>query len=57
MRRVEIVKRGRFKQKWFARFIAENGKTLAHTETYTNQQDVKDMLHLYYPDWQVKTIK
>ena len=56
MRRVEIVRRGLFKQKWYARFVADNELTLARTtEHYHNLGDLKAMLAKYFPDWRIET--
>jgi hypothetical protein len=53
-RHVEIVHRRRLKQKWYAKFIADNGLVLAVTEHYSNLDDLKAMLQNYYPDWIVE---
>jgi hypothetical protein len=53
---VEVVRRRRLKQKFYARFIADNGKILGHTEGYSNEADVKHMLTKYFPAWDVKNI-
>lgn len=54
MKRCEIVRRGVLKQKWYARFIADNNLTLARTtEHYHNLGDLKAMLAKYFPDWPV----
>ena len=51
---MEIVRRGLFKQKWYARFVADNELTLARSsEHYHNLGDLKAMLAKYFPDWLV----
>lgn len=52
--RVEVIRRRRLKQQWYARFVAKNGKILGHTEGYKNQADVMQMLATYFPAWDVK---
>jgi hypothetical protein len=52
-RRVEIVRRTLLKQKWYARFHADNDLVLAHTEHYANLGDLQAMLNEYFPDWPV----
>jgi hypothetical protein len=52
-RHVQVVKRwGR--QKFYAKFISDNNKVLAHTEHYVNFLDLTSMLATYYPTWEVK---
>jgi hypothetical protein len=52
----EIVRRGAFRQKWYARFIADNNERLARTtEHYHNLGDLKAMLAKYFPDWPQET--
>lgn len=51
---VEIVERGIMKQKFYARFIADNGQILSVTEKYNNLTDLKGMLEKYYPEWPVR---
>jgi uncharacterized protein YegP (UPF0339 family) len=53
-RYVVIIKRTWLKQKWYARFVADNGKILAITEHYHNLKDLEDMLAEYFPDWDVE---
>jgi hypothetical protein len=55
-RRVEIVTRRLLKQKWYARFIADNGRVLARTEHYHNLEDLESMLEVYYPEWIIEVI-
>lgn len=55
-RHVEIIHRRRLKQKWYARFIADNGLVLAQTEHYHNLDDVKTMLANYFPEWPVEVV-
>jgi hypothetical protein len=55
-RHVEVIHRRRLKQKWYARFIADNGLVLARTEHYNNLGDVITMLEEYFPDWSVEVI-
>lgn len=51
-KRCEINRRGMLKQKWSARFIADNNLTVARTsENYHNLGDLKAMLDKYFPDW------
>jgi uncharacterized protein YegP (UPF0339 family) len=53
-KRVYIIKTGRLKQKYHARFRAEgNNKTLAHTEKYTSRADLVNMLETYFPFWNI----
>ena len=53
-KRVEIVRRGVLKQKWYGRFVGDNNLKLAGTiEHYHNLGDLKAMLQKYYPDWPV----
>lgn len=52
-RHVQIIKRKRRKQKWYATFIADNGLILAHTEHYANLTDLGRMLREYFPEWPV----
>lgn len=57
MRHVEIRRRGLLKQKWIARFIADNNLSLARTtEHYHNLGDLKAMLANYYSDWEVTVV-
>jgi hypothetical protein len=51
---IEIISRKFLKQKWYARFIADNGKILAVTEHYHNLSDLERMLEKYYPDWPIE---
>ena len=55
-RHVEVIHRRRLKQKWYARFIADNGLVLARTEHSNHLGDVITMLEEYFPDWSVKVI-
>lgn len=53
-RRVEIIRRTLLKQKWYARFIADNDLTLTRTtDHYANLGDLEAMLAEYFPDWPV----
>jgi len=52
-KRVEIRKRP-LRQKWYARFVAKNGKVLAHTEHYNNVGDLLTMIATYFPNWDVE---
>jgi hypothetical protein len=53
-RHVEIVRHGLLKQKWHARFIADNHLVLARTsEHYHNLGDLKAMLAKYFPGWRI----
>ena len=55
-RHVVIVRRGVLKQKWYARFVADNGLTLTRTtEHYHNLGDLKAMLAKYFPEWRIET--
>ena len=54
-RHIEINRRGLLRQKWIARFIADNNETLTRTtEHYHNLGDLKAMLNKYFPDWRVE---
>ena len=48
-----IVWRGWLKQKWYAKFIADNGETLSVTEHYHNLNDLENMLDKYFPEWPI----
>jgi hypothetical protein len=50
----QIVQRRRLKQKWHAKFVADNNLTLAHTENYANRADLENMLDKYFPDWPIR---
>jgi hypothetical protein len=53
-RRVEIVRRTLLKQKWYARFIADNDETLSRTtDHYANLGDLTAMLNEYFPTWPI----
>ena len=53
-KRCEIVRSGVLRQKWYARFIADNNLKLARTtEHYWNLGDLKAMLAKYFPDWPI----
>jgi hypothetical protein len=51
---IRIVPRKWLKQKYYALFIADNGKILAVTEHYHNLSDLERMLEKYYPDWPIE---
>lgn len=54
-KRCEIHRAGLLRQKWSAKFIADNNLTLARTsEHYHNLGDLKAMLEKYFPDWPVR---
>lgn len=55
MRYVEIVQRKWLSQKWYAKFRADNGEVLAHTEHYHNLTDLENMLHKYFSNWPVQS--
>jgi hypothetical protein len=54
LRYIEIVSRKILKQKYYARFIADNGKILAVTEHYYNLSDLERMLDKYFPEWPIE---
>ena len=57
MRKVEVRRRGLLKQKWAARFVADNNLSLTRTtEHYHNLGDLKAMLAKYFPDWTVTVV-
>jgi hypothetical protein len=54
-RHIEIRRRGMLKQKWVARFVADNNLILARTtEHYHNLGDLKAMLAKYFPGWRIE---
>ena len=54
LKQVQVKRRRRLKQQWFARFVAPNGRVLAHTESYSNVEDVVSMLATYFPNWKLE---
>lgn len=56
-KRIEILRRWGMKQKYYGRFIATNGETLAHTENYSNLNDLIRMLAVYFPNWPILLLR
>ena len=44
--KIEIIKTGWFKQKWYFRVKAANGEIIIPPEHYTNLEDLKDTIAL-----------